>query len=150
MTKPFPLHTLITLAEERSQQAALILAKLKLSWEEAESRLQLLQGYLEEYQLRLAEQARAGLSVARLRDYYAFMHKLELAIRAQRQEVQHCRQRWEAGQREWQEREREAKAYQTLRQRHIASECKLEKKREQRLQDEFASNRHGRGRDVED
>ncbi len=150
MAKPFPLQTLIILAEERSQQAALALARFRQAWQEAEGRLQQLQGYLQEYRERLLLQAGAGFSGALWRDYHAFMHKLELAIRTQTQEVERCRQRWETGQREWQEREREVNAYQTLRQRHEASERRLEEKLDQRLQDEFARNLHARGRDAQE
>lgn len=149
MAKPFPLQTLIELAEGRSQQAALVLARLRLSWQEAENRLQQLQGYLQEYHTRLRQQGSAGFPVTQWRDYHAFMHKLELAVRTQAQEVERCRERWEVGQREWLEREREVKAYQTLKQRHEASERRQEEKLDQRLQDEFARNLHVRRKGEE-
>lgn len=142
--KPFHLQPLVDLAEERSQAAAQALAKFKLAWQEAENRLQQLQGYLQEYQVRLQQQAESGFSISQWRDYQAFMGKLELAIKAQAEEVARCRARWELGQAEWQARERESKAYQTLRQRHDQAERKTEERLDQRQQDEFARNLHGR------
>lgn len=150
MAKSFPLQSLIDLAQNRSQSAAQALAKLKLGWQEAEHKLLQLQTYLREYQNRLHQQTQSGLSVQQWRDYQSFMHKLELAIRAQLQEVERCQRTWEAGQVEWQDCEREVKAYQTLRHRHDESERKLDAKLDQRMQDEVARNLHHRKHKSED
>lgn len=150
MAKTFPLQPLIDLAQERSRSAAQALAKLKHGWQEAENKLLQLQTYLREYQNRLHLQTQSGLSVQQWRDYQAFMHKLELAIQAQLQEVERCRRMWDAGQVEWQACEREVKAYQTLRDRHDETERKQDAKLEQRLQDEFARNLEHRKRKSEE
>lgn len=144
MTKPFHLQALADLADERKQAAAQALAKLKLALQHAESKLEQLQAYHEEYRQRLQSQSESGVSIAQLRDYQAFMGKLEAAIHAQAEEVARCRQRWQHGCDEWRERERESNAYATLRQRHELSERKSENRMDQRLQDEFASNAHAR------
>lgn len=150
MAKPFHLQPLINLAEDRSQAAAQTLARLKQAWQDAESKLQQLQGFLDEYNQRLQQQAQSGFSISQLRDFQAFILKLELAIRAQGEEVERCRMRWHQGQEEWQTREREVKAYQTLRQRHDAAERKSEERLDQRLQDEFARSLHRRNSDAPD
>lgn len=147
MAKPFHLQPLIDLAEERSQAAAQTLARLKNAWQEAELKLNQLQAYLQEYQQGLQRQTQAGFSISQWRDYQAFILKLELAIKAQTEEVGRCRLRWESGQMEWQAREREVKAYQTLRQRHEQAERKTEERMDQRLQDEFARNLDRRNKD---
>ena len=144
MAKPFHLQPLLGLAEERSQAAAQALARLKQAWQEAETKSQQLQGYLEEYHGKLQQQTQSGLSIAQLRDYQAFIAKLELAIRTQGEEAQRCKQRWEAGRQEWMIRERELKAYMTLRQRHAEAERKEEDRTDQRVQDEIARNQHYR------
>ena len=144
MAKPFHLQALVDLAEERSQAAAQMLARLKMAWQDAENKRDQLEAYLREYQERLQRQTEAGLTAVQWRDYQAFMAKLELAIKAQGVEIARCRQLWEAGQLEWQACERELKAYLTLRQRHEDAERKLEAKQDQRLQDEFARNLHHR------
>ena len=144
MTKPFHLQSLVDLAEERKQSAAQDLAMLKGVLHEAEFKLQQLRSYHEEYRLRLQTQAESGVPIAQLRDYRAFMGKLDVAIRAQAEEVERCRQRWQVGCDHWRERERESKAYQTLRQRHELNERKSENRQDQRLQDEFVNNAHNR------
>jgi flagellar FliJ protein len=150
MAKPFHLQPLINLAEDRSQAAAQALARLKQAWQDAESKLHQLQGFLDEYNQRLHQQAQTGFSISQLRDFQAFIFKLELAIRSQAEEVERCRVRWQQGQEEWQAREREVKAYQTLRQRHDEAERKSEERLDQRLQDEFARNLHRRKSDAPD
>jgi flagellar FliJ protein len=149
MVKRFHLQPLVELTEERSQAAAQALAKLKHAWLLAETKQGQLQGYLEEYRLRLQSQAEAGFSITQWRDYQAFIVKLEFAIKAQMEEVERCRQRWETGQAEWLAREREVKAYQTLRQRHDQAERRTEEKQDQRLQDEFARNLDRRRKEAE-
>ena len=150
MAKQFHLQPLVDLTEERSQAAARSLAKLKQVWHGAETKQLQLQGYLDEYRLKLQRQAQAGFSITQWRDYQAFMLKLELAIRAQGEEVERCRQRWEAGQVEWLAREREVKAYHTLRRRHEQVERKAEERQDQRLTDEFARNLDRRRKDAAD
>jgi flagellar FliJ protein len=147
VAKPFHLQPLVDLAEDRSQSAAQALARLRKAWQEAESKLTQLQGYLAEYQQRLHQQTQAGFSIVQWRDYQAFILKLELAIKSQTEEVERCRLRWEYGQVEWQAREREVKAYKTLRQRHNMAERKVEERQDQKLQDEFARNLHRRKQD---
>lgn len=149
MVKQFHLQPLVDLTEERSQAAAQALAKLKQAWQLAEAKQLQLQGYLDEYRLRLQRQAEAGFSITQWRDYQAFIIKLEFAIKTQLEEVERCKQRWEAGQVEWLAREREVKAYQTLRQRHDQSERKIEERQDQRLQDEFARNLDRRRKETE-
>lgn len=148
MAKPFHLQPLINLAEDRSQAAAQALARLKQAWQDSENKLHQLRGFLDEYNQRLHQQAQTGFSISQLRDFQAFILKLELAIRAQAEEVERCRMRWNKGQEEWQAREREVKAYQTLRQRHDEAERKSEERLDQRLQDEFARNLHRRNSDT--
>lgn len=150
MARPFHLQSLVDLAQERSQAAAQMLARLKGVWQDAENKLLQLRSYLKEYQDRLHQQTQSGLTAVQWRDYQAFMHKLELAIKTQAQEVERCAQAWEAGQAEWQACERELKAYQTLRQRHEEAERKRDARQDQRLQDEFARNLHHRKNTTQD
>ncbi len=147
MSSPFRLQPLVELAQDRSQAAAQTLGKLKLAWQEAENRLAQLQAYLDEYQAELQTQVQSGLSITQWRDYQAFIQKLEYAIQVQRQEVERLRLGWEAGQAEWLARERDVKAYQTLRQRHDTAERRRDEQQDQRLQDEFARNLQQRRND---
>lgn len=144
MTKRFHLQPLLDLATQRSDDAAQVLQKLKCAWQEAEAQQGQLETYLVEYQERLLAETQEGLSITQWRDYQTFISKLEAAIAVQREEVERCRLCWEQGQVEWRAREREAKAYGTLRERHHRREQANEARQDQRQQDEFARNLHQR------
>ena len=138
----FRLQPLLEYARERSELAAQELQRLRYQWTQAEEKLQQLQAYLADYHNRLNSNAVGGMTAAAMRDFQRFISKLEMAIRAQGEEVVRCRQRWEAGQLAWLEREREVKAYGALLERHEREELRKETKRDQRIQDEFAQNQH--------
>ena len=138
----FRLQPLLDYARDRSDTAAQELQRLRQQWSAAEEKLSQLQAYLADYHDRLNNTAAGGMTAASLRDFQRFIAKLELAIQSQNEEVVRCRQRWEAGQRLWMEREREVKAYDALKNRHHQEEQRKENKRDQRVQDEFAQNRH--------
>ncbi len=145
----FRLQRLLEYSRDRSEAAAQELQRLRQQWTLAEEKLQQLQQYLSDYQSRLNHTTSAGMTAGALRDYQRFIAKLELAIRAQGEEIVRCRQRWGAGQEVWLEREREVKAYAALRERHEREEARKENKRDQRIQDEFSQNQHLR-RNAED
>jgi len=138
----FRLQPLVEFAEERSKLAAQELQRLRHQWTLAEEKLQHLEEYLADYRLRLTDGVSGGMAMNVMRDFQRFIDKLELAIRAQSEEVVRCRQRWEAGQRLWSEREREVKAYHILRERHERDALRTENIREQRAQDESAQTIH--------
>lgn len=140
----FRLQILIDYAEERSKQAAQELRRLRLKWAQEEQKKQQLEGYLEDYQLRLNDVAMGGISVAMMMDFRRFISKIELAITTQEEEIVRCKQQWERAQLLWTEREREVKAYHALKSRHEKAELIKENRRDQRLQDEFAQNGHQR------
>jgi flagellar FliJ protein len=148
--KRFHLQPLIDLATDKSQAAAQELARFKQVWQDAENKLTQLKMFLDEYNQKLQQQSQIGFSISQLRDFQAFILKLELAIRAQAEEVERCRQRWVIAQEEWQAREREVKAYETLRRRHDDAERRTEERLDQRLQDEFARNLHRRRTDSQE
>jgi flagellar FliJ protein len=140
----FRLQILVDYAEERSKQAAQELRRLRLRWAQEEQKKQQLEGYLEDYQLRLNNTAASGMSVTMMMDFRRFISKIELAIATQQEEIVRCRQQWERAQEVWNEREREVKAYHALRARYEQAELVKENRRDQRLQDEFAQNGHQR------
>jgi len=140
----FRLQPLLEYARDRSESAAQELQRLRHQWSMAEEKLQQLRAYLADYHQKLNDNAAGGMTAAALRDFQRFIVKLELAIQVQGEEVFRCRQRWEVGQQEWLEREREVKVYDALRERHEREELRKESKRDQRAQDEFAQNQHRR------
>jgi flagellar FliJ protein len=77
---------------------------------EAESKLLELERYLGEYQKQLAQRAGQGIGVLELRDYQAFLARLNDAIRQQRGVVQRACAERDAERSRWQEAARRAKA----------------------------------------
>lgn len=138
MPRRFPLQPLVDYTQSQTDDAAKRLALLKARWQAAEDKLQQLHFYRQEYQERLAQASRRGMSVTALLDYRAFLAKLETAIEQQKGEVARCQGDWERGKEEWMAQRRKLKAYQTLERRHHAREAKREAKQEQKEQDESA------------
>jgi len=134
----FPLQPLLDLAHNNSDEAGRKLQQLKVKWQEADFKLSQLIDYREEYRNRLLQNAQQGMQMVAWREFQLFMDKLDQAIALQGNEVEKCKLQWEGGRREWLERQRQLKAYDTLSQRHVASEVKLDSKKEQLEQDEFA------------
>lgn len=141
MSRRFPLQTLLDLTQSQTEEAADALYALKGVWQSAEDKLAQLIQYEKDYRARLQQSTQRGMSVYEVRNFQQFIVKLEVAIMQQREEVNHCQNRWELGQLEWQQQKRKLNAYDTLSERHRKSEQKEEAKQEQREQDDFSNNK---------
>lgn len=144
MPRRFHLQSLLDLAQTHTDAAARQLNQLKGKWNEAAEKLGQLITFQEEYRQRYQNAASQGMSMTALRDYQIFLGKLETAITQQREEVEQCRKRWEAGQQAWQVLKRKLSAYDTLAKRHRQGEMQREAKIEQRDQDEFSTQAFAR------
>ncbi len=138
MAKRFPLQPLHDLATDRLEAATRRLAQLKQRWQAEEDKLAQLQGFREEYRKRLGDAIASGLDMTRMRDFHAFIGKIETAIGQQAIEIERSKTEWEAGQRAWMEERRKLKTYDVLKERHARSERSREGRIEQREQDEHA------------
>jgi flagellar FliJ protein len=138
MAKRFPLQTLHELATDRLDAATRRLARLKQAWQNEEDKLGQLRGFREEYRRRLGEAIAGGLDMTRMRDFHAFIAKIETAIGQQLREVERRKEEWESGQRQWLEERRKLQTYDVLKERHVRTEQTREGRIEQREQDEHA------------
>ncbi|MDP2761062.1 MAG: flagellar export protein FliJ [Sideroxyarcus sp.] len=136
MTKPFPLNTLLNLAHQKNDTATRKLGKLNHQEQTAQSRLAALQQYRRDYQMQFEETAKNGMSPADMRNFQSFIDRLDQAIRQQHQEINKAQSSVQKGRHELMDTTRKMKSFNTLAQRHVESERKLEAKSEQRLQDE--------------
>lgn len=136
MAKRFPLQPLCDLANDRLDAATRRLAQLKQQWQAQEDKLAQLRGFREEYQRRLGESVASGLDMTRMRDFHAFIAKIETAIRQQLIEIERCKTEWEQGQHVWLDERRKLKTYDVLKDRHARAERTRENRIEQREQDE--------------
>jgi flagellar FliJ protein len=139
MTKPFPLQTVLELMQERADEATRNLARLIANEKDAKARLDLLLGYRDEYAERFREAAQNGLTQREWQNFKYFLGRLDEAVEQQREIVKQRAKNTADGQAGWQQQRKRLKAFDTLSERHFASELVRETKREQKLQDEFAA-----------
>ena len=124
------------------EAAERLLRLLKRKEEAAHQRLQELQGYKSEYQGRLSGGGAAGMDITLLRDFYAFMVKLDSAISHQEAECTQAHAHWQVAHNNWLELRKKVKAYEALAVRHANLEMQRQEKRDQRLTDETALRKH--------
>ncbi len=141
MRKPFPLQTVLELMQARSDEATQKLARLIANERDAKTKLDLLSNYRSDYALRFRQAAQNGLGQREWHNYQEFLNRLDEAIELQMQAVAQHERHTAAGQRHWQEQRKKLKAFDTLADRHSASEAYKEEKRDQKVQDELAVRR---------
>lgn len=143
MASRFPLQSLLEHSRHRMEAAERLLRILKRKEEAARQRQEELLGYKHEYQQRLTGQAGAqGMAIHLLRDYHAFLLKLDVAIQHQQEAVALAAGHWQSAHDNWLALRQKVKAYETLAARHYDQERRREEKRDQRLTDEQAARRH--------
>jgi flagellar FliJ protein len=98
-----------------------------------------LQQYRDEYATRFRQAAQNGLVQREWHNYQEFLNRLDEAIDTQIKTVELQVEHTATGQTHWQQHRKKLKAFDTLSERHYASENALELKREQKTQDEFAA-----------
>jgi len=137
MTKA--LDTLLELATDQRDAAAVALGKLNNAHRSAQQQLDALITYRNEYQQQLEASMAKGLSMASLDNYRRFLASLDAAIAHQRNTMDHSEQRVAGGKTQWQARQRRLQSYDVLATRRRDSAARTEAKREQQTNDEYAS-----------
>lgn len=136
MTKTFSLQPLVHLAQQKNEAATRKLGQLNQLEQAAQSKLDTLMQYRKDYQTRFQEAAQNGMSQADMRNFQNFIQRLDDAITQQRNTTEQAHHSVQTGREELQEAQRKMKSFDTLAQRHLDGEKKLEAKIEQRQQDE--------------
>ena len=139
MKDTFRLKVVQDLAQRHSDDAAVQLGLLNAEVAKAESKLNMLISYREDYRERFRSTAHQDMHSAGWKNFQQFLEKLDEAIEQQRATVLACQQAVHRGQREWQTRQKQVKAYDTLEQRHQGVQALHEKRRDQKLMDDFAA-----------
>lgn len=142
MTRPFSLQTILELMQSRTDDATRELARLIANERDAKNKLDMLQQYRDEYAARFRDASMNGLSQREWHNYQEFLNRLDEAIDSQRKTVAAQVKRTAAGQEQWKQQKKKLKAFDTLSERHFASENARESKREQKAQDEIAARKH--------
>lgn len=105
---------------------------------EMEEKLAALERYRKEYEDGFAARAGAGLGVAEMRDYQAFLSRLGDALEQQRQVVEQARAAHQAAIVVWREAAKRAHVVDTLAERWQVEEAREEGRRDQRDNDELS------------
>jgi flagellar FliJ protein len=136
MTKIFSLQPLVHLAQQKNEAATRKFGQLNQQQQAAQAKLDTLLQYRKDYQTRFQEAEQNGMSQSDLRNFQAFIQRLDEAITQQRNATELARNSVQVGRSELQDTQRKMKSFDALEQRHLESEKKLAAKSEQRLQDE--------------
>jgi flagellar FliJ protein len=139
MARAFPLETVRTVAHQRADDAARALNGHAVRLRAAQEKLDQLEQYRNEYREQRTAAMRTGIQAGRLRDYDAFLSRLDEAIVQQSVEVTRARAVWEQALAHWQELDQRGQAMDTLHTRHELAERAHENKVEQKGQDEAAT-----------
>jgi flagellar FliJ protein len=141
MAARFPLQTLLDHARHRMAAAERLLLMIKRKEDAARLKQEELERYRREYMARLAGDCQGGIRIQMLRDFHAFLGKLDTAIEHQRREVEQIRVRWQEAQKNWLALRQKVKSYEVLERRHLKAEGHRLDRREQRQSDELSSQK---------
>ena len=139
MKDTFRLKVVQDLAQRHSDTAAIQLGALNAEATKAEAKLNMLLTYREDYRARFRSSMHADVNSAGWKNFQQFLEKLDEAIEQQRAAVIVCQQAVHRGQREWQSRQKQVMAYDTLEQRHDNVQAQRLRRLDQRLMDDFAA-----------
>jgi len=152
MIKPFSLQPLVHLAQQKNDAATKKLGQLNRQHQTAQEKLDALQQYRKDYQLKFQEEAKHGMAPTDMKNFQDFIGRLDQAIQQQTAVIDNAKAGVQSGRTELIDTTRKMKSFDTLAQRHVDAEKKLEAKSEQRMQDEhtgqFAARRAAE-KDVE-
>lgn len=130
------MQPLLNLAQTRNEEATRRLGQLNKQQHDTQTQLETLQQYRLDYQARMLSASQEGMSPALLRNFQEFIYKLDNAIVQQIRAVEQSKFSTQTGRNEFVSTQRKLKSFDTLQQRHIETEQKIEAKREQHTSDE--------------
>lgn len=136
MIKPFSLQPLVHLAQQRNDAATKKLGQLNQQHQTAQQKLDALQQYRKDYQLKFQEEAKIGMTPGDMKNFQDFIGRLDQAIQQQTSVIEKTKAGVQTGRNELMDTTRKMKSFDTLAQRHVEAEMKLEAKSEQKIQDE--------------
>lgn len=136
MAKTFSLQPLLHLAQQKNDAATRKLGQLNQLQQSAQGKLDMLQQFRKDYQDKFQEAVSNGMDHHDLRNFQDFINRLDEAITQQRGVIEQAKRSVQSGRSELSDTQRRMKSFDTLAQRHIETERKLETKAEQKIQDE--------------
>ncbi len=136
MSKPFALQPLLNLAQIRNESATRKLGELNRQEHDTQAQLDMLLEYRRDYQARMQKASQEGMTPAELRNFQAFIYKLDAAIAQQIKALEQSKISTQKGRSEYTGTQRKLKSFDTLQQRHAEQQEKIAAKQEQKAMDE--------------
>ncbi|HHH36387.1 MAG TPA: flagellar export protein FliJ [Gammaproteobacteria bacterium] len=137
------IQTVVRLANHEVEAAARALAEARRQVEAQMRQLKVLEDYRADYARRLQEQGGGGMSMARLADYRAFLHRLDGAIRQQQHRVGEARGEVDRLAEAWRKARLHHRSMDRYHQRCLREEQRRVQRKEQLESDERAQHRRG-------
>jgi flagellar FliJ protein len=144
MSKIFSMQPLVHLAHQQNEDASRKFGQLIQQQQAAQTKLSTLEQYREDYQMRLQQDIQNGINQINLRNFQNFIRRLDEAVTQQRNVLEQFSRAMQTGRSELENAQRKMRSFDTLAQRHIEKERKLEGKLEQRQQDEHTGRHSAR------
>jgi flagellar FliJ protein len=141
MAKPFSLQPLVHLAQKKTETDTKMLGFLINNQQTAQNKLNMLQQYRKDYQEKMQSAEKDGMGLEDLRNFQHFIYRLDEAIAQQSAAVGQTQAAVQNGRNDLLNSKTRMNSFETLAQRHIATERKLEEKIEQKAQDEHNGRR---------
>lgn len=133
------LQILIDQAREKAEQLARNMANTRQKLAQGQGKLDMLQTYREECEGGMHNKAVGGMTGQQLRNQLAFVGKIAQAVAQQSREIEFLNTTLAHQRTQWQEALAEQRKYEALVAREKLKQAKLENKRDQKMNDEFAA-----------
>lgn len=149
MPSQLPLDTLISLAQDSTNDAARALGRLNAKRNHTEQQLTMLRDYRQDYLQRLQHAMQSGMSAADCHNYQRFIATLDDAISQQMTVLRQADNHLLQGRTHWQQEKRRLNAFDALAQREVRTRAMQESRHEQRANDEFSCRMVRRQTDLQ-
>ena len=144
MARGFPLEPVRAVLHRKTEDAAAAVRGHAQRLEAARAKFGELERYLAEYRAQQQQVMAQGAASHRLREFQAFLSRIQTALEAQAAEVVRHESLWESARAFWAEASRREQAFDVLAERHADRELRNEIRAEQKLQDEHATRKAAR------
>ena len=131
--------TLIKVAQNKADSAAIKVGQLGARLSESDQKRSVLINYRDEYRARLDSAVMRGAAAAEVRNFRAFLGKLDEAVGQQESEVAFWRAQIDSARTQWQGEQRSLNSFSTIAARRAGAAVLEGARREQKQQDEIAA-----------
>jgi flagellar protein FliJ len=133
------IQILVDQAKEKAEQCAKDLARTRQNLAQAQNKLDMLENYLNQCHSSMYEKTTSGVTGFQLRSQLSFTSKIDDAIAQQKTELEFLKRTEDHQLTQWHLALADEKKFQALLDREAARKEKLENKRDQKMNDEYAA-----------